>query len=246
MSVPRRFSGVARLYGEAAYYKFQSSHVCVVGLGGVGSWVVEALVRSGIGEITMIDMDHVAESNVNRQLPALSSTLGRSKIEVLRERLLDISPQCKIHLIDNFVDKENAAALISKDYDIVADCIDVFRIKAAMIAMCRDRGQAIVTVGGAGGQIDPTQIQVSDLYVTAHDKLLSQTRRLLRREYGFPRNLKKKFGISCVWSKEITTDTGGDEVCESSLNCAGFGSSMAVTTTFAMATAAQVLKELGN
>lgn len=241
----RRFGGISRLYGTDALNKFQNAHICVVGVGGVGSWLVEALARTGVGAMTLIDMDHVAESNINRQLPALGSTLGASKIQVLKERCMDINPACGVDLIDEFVDLENLPKLITDDFDLVADCIDSFRVKAALIAHCRKRKQPIITIGGAGGQIDPTRITVSDLYKTEQDALLAKTRRTLRRDYGFSSNPKRRFDVPCVWSDEpLRQNESCDTQQDSSLNCAGFGSCMPVTATFAMAAAAKILKIL--
>ena len=193
----RRFGGVQRLYGKTALQNFQQAHVLVIGVGGVGSWVAEALARNAIAKITLVDMDVVAESNINRQLPALSSTLGRNKIDVMAERIKDINPECEIITIDDFVTKENIEDIISSDtsnnIDFVVDCIDNSRVKAAMISWCKRQKIKIITLGGAGGQTNPNLIQVSDLSKTVHDPLLSKTRKLLRQDYGFTKNIKRRF-----------------------------------------------------
>ncbi len=247
----RRFGGIARLYGENALEGFARSHVCVIGIGGVGSWAVESLARSGIGGITLIDMDHVAESNINRQLPAMTDTLGRAKIEVMAERIASINPQTEINLLDDFITKENVTDTITGDHDFVIDCIDSFRVKSALIAHCRQNRIKIVTVGGAGGQSDPTRIRHTDLARTEQDPLLAKTRRQLRQNYRFPRNPKRSFGIPAVWSDEplrYFSDASGtcEGAANSSLNCGGFGSCAPVTAGFGMAAAAWVLRRLAE
>ena len=246
MDYQRRFGGIARLYGAGSLEALASARVCVVGVGGVGSWAVEALARSAVGHICMIDMDHVAESNINRQLPAVESELGRSKVEVLRERIAAINPGCHVATVEDFVTPDNLDTLIPADSHWVLDCIDSFRVKAALIAFCRRRKQAVITVGGAGGQRDPSRVRVSDLRKTEQDPLLARTRRLLRQSYGFPQNPKRRFDVPCVWSDE--PQAAPVEVCdkpiEGSLNCAGYGACMPVTATFGMSAAAYVIDRL--
>ena len=251
----RRFGGTRRVYGPAAK-RFAAAHVCVIGVGGVGSWAVEALARSGIGALTLVDLDHVAESNINRQLHALDSTLGRSKTDVLAERVEDINPVCRVECVEAFVTPENTAELLSRGYDHVIDCIDNFRAKAALIAHCRRNRLGLVTIGGAGGQVDPTRIRVSDLARSAQDPLLARVRKLLRQDYGFSRNPRRRFDVPCVWSDEPmvfpSADGGvclqrpaGTEVRD--LSCAGgIGSAMTVTATFALVAVSHVLKRLGR
>lgn len=250
----RRFGGVARTYGEAKLAKFMQSHVCIIGTGGVGSWAVEALARSGVGRLTLIDLDNVTESNINRQLPALSSTIGMPKIEVLRQRINDIHPVCQVTLIEDFVDTENLAELISADYDFVIDCIDNFRVKSALIAHCRRQKIRIITLGGAGGQCDPTKIRLTDLARSQHDPLLSRVRKQLRQEYGFSRNPKRRFEVASVWSEEqmVFPDIAGgvtrnkpDAAPAEGLSCAGgIGSMMTVTAGFALFAVSYVLGKL--
>jgi tRNA threonylcarbamoyladenosine dehydratase len=246
----RRFGGIARLYGAPALGRFLDAHVAVIGVGGVGSWAVEALARSAIGALTLIDLDHVAESNINRQLPALDATLGRAKVQVLAERIREIHPQCRVHAIEAFVEVGNLEALIPDHLDFVIDCIDNYRVKAALIAHCRRRKMRLVTAGAAGGRSDPTRIRVGDLSRTEQDPLLSKTRKLLRREYGFPVNLQRRFEVPCVWSDEqavFPAAAGG--VCAqrgAGLNCGGFGSAMPVTAGFGLAAAALVLRKLAD
>jgi len=252
----RRFGGISRLYGARAIETFRNAHVWVLGIGGVGSWAAEALARSAIGRITLIDPDHVAESNINRQLPALDSTLGRAKVQVMAERIRQINPHCSVYGIEEFVTVDNLAALVTPDLDFVIDCIDGFRTKAHLIAHCRRNRIRIVTVGGAGGQTDPTRIRVTDLSRTEHDALFSKTRRLLRTDYGFPKNLKRRFDVPCVYSEEnpvfpaadgCVSPARPDHLSLGGLTCAGgLGSAMPVTASFGLVAAAFVLKKLAT
>ena len=246
MDLERRFGGVGRLYGDSALAVLAATRVCVVGVGGVGSWAVEALARSAVGHITLIDMDHVAESNINRQLPATEPELGRAKVEVLRERVGMINPECRVETIEDFVTVDNPALLIAGDHDWVLDCIDSFRVKAALIAFCRRRRQSVITVGGAGGQRDATRVRVSDLRKTEQDPLLARTRKLLRQDYGFPSNPKRRFGVPCVWSDEPQAAPAGacESTPEGSLNCAGFGACMPVTASFGLVAAGYVIDKI--
>jgi tRNA A37 threonylcarbamoyladenosine dehydratase len=248
LDLKRRFGGIARLYGDDGLDRLAAASVCVVGVGGVGSWAVEALARSAVGRLTLIDMDHVAESNINRQLPALQSEIGRAKITVLADRIGQINPTCSVCEIDDFVTAENAAELIAAEHDWVLDCIDSFRVKAALIALCRRRKQAVITVGAAGGQRDPTRITIGDLRRTEQDPLLARTRKLLRQSYGFPANPKRRFGVPCVWSDEPQQAPRGQCAADTagSLNCAGYGACMPVTATFGLAAAAHVVQQISS
>ncbi len=250
----RRFGGVARLYGHAALERFQAAHVCVVGIGGVGSWAVEALARSAIGRLTLIDLDMIAESNVNRQLHALSGDFGKAKVSAMAERVAAINPSCQITLIEDFVTPDNLAHMLNAGFDYVVDAIDQVRTKAAMIAWSQQQGVPLITAGGAGGQIDPTRIAVADLAHTLQDPLLAKVRSLLRKEYGFTREAKKKFGVSAVFSSEPLRYPDYREsgtTCEpphrlEGLNCAGFGSSVCITAAFGFFAAGEVLKHLAT
>lgn len=249
MDKKRRFGGVERLYDPDVLNRLDKAHVCVIGVGGVGSWAVEALARSGIGEITLIDMDHVAESNINRQLPALEDTLGQSKIAVMRERLALINPECRCNLVDDFITRDNIQDLIDANMDWVLDCIDSFRVKSALIYHCRRNKIPVITTGGAGGKLDPGKIQVSDLSRTEQDALLAKTRRDLRQNFGFPANPKRRFGIPAVWSSEPARHGAHEPVhCEpgNKLNCGGYGSLMPVTASVGLFAAAFVLNEIGS
>jgi len=243
----RRFSGISKLYGKEGFSQISQAHICVIGVGGVGSWVAEALFRSGIGKVTLIDMDHVAESNTNRQLQALEPNFGKSKVAVLKEHGLQINPNLNINAIEDFVTRETVEQYLNSEMTYVIDCIDSFRSKAAIINYCNSHKIKIITVGGTGGQIAPEKIRCTDLYKTEQDRLLAQTRRLLRTDYGFTQNPKRKFGVKSVWSietpKEVLAECG---TADSSLNCSGFGSAMTITASVAMLVVAEVLKSLGN
>ncbi|HXK55220.1 MAG: tRNA cyclic N6-threonylcarbamoyladenosine(37) synthase TcdA [Gammaproteobacteria bacterium] len=250
----RRFGGIARLYGEEGLARLSQAHVCVVGIGGVGSWAAEALARSAVGEVTLIDLDHVTESNVNRQIHALDGEFGRPKVDAMARRLRAINPVCQVHPVEEFVEQNNLDLLIDGRLDYVVDCIDTYRTKAALIAHCRRRRIPVITVGGAGGQVDPLKITVADLSRSEQDPLLSKTRKLLRREYAFSRNPKRRFSVPCVYSCEQQRQPEGEgrEVCggESAgigitgLNCAGYGSSVAVTATFGLVAVSHVLSRI--
>lgn len=242
----RRFGGLNRLYGETALGRLARAHVCVIGIGGVGSWAVEALARSGVGRLTLIDMDHIAESNLNRQIHALEATLGQAKVVAMAARIAQINPACEVACVDDFITLANVAECVPAEA-LVLDAIDQLGPKAALIAQCRAREQWLVTTGGAGGRRDPTRVRVADLAAVQRDPLAASLRTRLRREYGFPRGGAGDFGCLCVYSDEpmvaapttvCAADDGG------ALNCAGYGSSMAVTAAFGCAAAAQVLDRI--
>jgi tRNA A37 threonylcarbamoyladenosine dehydratase len=254
----RRFGGIGRLYGERALERFKTAHVCVIGVGGVGSWIVEALARSAVGHLTLIDLDNVAESNINRQIQALTDTIGQPKIEALRDRIAQINPFCKVTLVEDFIDPDNIVQMIdgkgpgAARFDYVVDAIDSVKAKAALIAYCREHALPMITSGGAGGQIDPTKIEVRDLGRTEQEPLLKKVRKLLRAQYGFSRGEKQKYGIDAVFSMEPLRYPESEEAaCEigssiTGLNCAGFGSSMVVTASFGMIAAAHILRKLAE
>lgn len=249
----RRFGGIGRLYGAAALGRFRTAHVCVIGVGGVGSWIVEALARSAIGQITMIDLDNLAESNINRQIHALTDTIGQAKVTALAYRIAQINPFCRVNQIEDFIDADNLDVMIgAHDYDFIVDAIDNVRAKTALIAYCRDHRRKLVTLGGAGGQVDPTRIEVRDLCRTEQEPLLAKVRKRLRSEHGFPRGTKNKFGVDAVFSTEPLRlpegsedrAVGQDGAGVSGLNCAGYGSAVVVTAAFGLVAAAQVLNRL--
>jgi tRNA A37 threonylcarbamoyladenosine dehydratase len=243
----RRFGGVQRLYGAVAARQFQAAHVGVVGVGGVGSWVVEALARNRIGRITLIDLDMVAESNTNRQIQALEGAYGKAKVEVMAERIQAINPECRVHCIEDFVTQENVERLLTQDFSILIDAIDQSRVKAAMIAHCKRQDMPIISVGAAGGQIDPTRIRRADLAQTTQDPLLARVRSQLRREYAFPK-APKKFGVLAIYSDEALRYPAQacDQNAPQGLSCAGFGSSVCVTASMGLAACAAALEILGG
>ncbi|MBU1364438.1 MAG: tRNA threonylcarbamoyladenosine dehydratase [Gammaproteobacteria bacterium] len=243
----RRFGGVTRLYGVEGAERLRSANVCVVGIGGVGSWSVEALARTGVGQITVVDLDMVAESNTNRQIHALGEIYGKSKVDAISERVLAINPDCKISTVEDFVTPENVKSVLNHDYSVVIDAIDQVRAKAAMLSFCHRINIPIVVAGAAGGKIDPTRISTADLSRTIQDPLLAKVRSILRREYGFPRDPKKKFNVSAVFSTEQLRYPDSSTACNTEkgsmgLNCTGFGSSVCVTAVFGMVAAAEAVK----
>jgi len=247
----RRFGGIARLYGERALERFRAAHVCVIGVGGVGSWIVEALARSAVGRLTLIDLDNVAESNINRQIQALSNTVGMAKIDALRQRIALINPYCEVELVEDFIDAENIPQMIGVEkFDYVIDAIDSAKAKAALIAYCSQHAIPLITIGGAGGQTDPTKVEIRDLARTEQEPLLKRVRKLLRAHYGFAKGEKHKYHIDAVFSMEPQRMPDAGDACAidsvTGLNCAGFGSSMVVTATFGMVAAGHLLRKLAD
>ncbi len=243
----RRFGGLERLYGATSADKMRRSHVVVVGLGGVGSWAAEALGRSGIERITLIDMDHVAESNINRQIQALSNTVGLAKIEAMAQRIALINPHCQVQGIDDFVSPDNWAQLVPQDVDGVIDACDQVLAKTAMAQWAREAGKCFITVGAAGGKRIAHLVTVGDLSGCTHDPLLAKVRYRLRRYHGAARE-PNKMQINCVFSPEavLAAQTTTQEQTDNSLNCHGYGSSVAVTASFGMCAAAWVLNQLSK
>jgi len=258
-----RFGGIARLYGQCNAKILQNSHFCVVGIGGVGSWVAEALVRNGVGQITLIDLDDICISNINRQIHALTNTIGISKVDVMYERIIQINPDCQVNVIEDFVTADNLKELMTQSYDYVIDAIDAVDIKVRLIAFCKRNKTPIITIGGAGGQVDPSQIVISDLSKTYQDPLLAKVKNQLRREFNFPKAdlakaSKRKFSIDAVFSTEqlrYPDATGG--VCLAKpdpnnrgdtamrLDCSGgFGATTHVTATFAFFAVSRAIEKL--
>lgn len=241
----RRFAGVARLYGEAAFARLQAAKVLVVGIGGVGSWAAEALARSGVGQIALIDLDHIAESNTNRQIHALGDSYGKAKVLAMAERITAINPACTVQSIEAFVDAENAGSLAA-GHDLVLDCIDQVRSKAALVAFCRAQGIGVITCGAAGGRVDPTRLRADDLARAQGDPLLAKLRHRLRRHYGFAHEVSgrvRKFGVPAVYSDEPIR---APQNCSpaAGLACAGYGSTVTVTGAMGFAAAALALQHL--
>lgn len=243
----RRFGGISRLYGKTASEKLHHAHVCVVGVGGVGSWAVEALARSGVGKLTLIDLDNVATSNVNRQLHALTSQFGKAKVSAMHERIMEINPHCQVQEIEDFVSESNIADYFAQGFDFVIDAIDQVRVKAAMADYFIKNKQAFIVSGGAGGQRNLALIRTADLSQTTHDPLLANLRYTLRKRYGFPRDTQKKMRVPCVFSTE-SVQAPRDAVCDTTslqgLSCAGYGASMLVTATFGLYCATAAIEHI--
>jgi tRNA A37 threonylcarbamoyladenosine dehydratase len=255
-----RFGGIARLYGQNGLSRLKNSHILVVGLGGVGSWVVEALTRSGIGHLTIVDLDEVCITNTNRQLCATSETIGKSKAQTLKNRAQLVNPEINITTIENFFTEKSYEEILKTKYDYVLDCIDSLDNKCLLISESIKRNYPILTMGGAAGKIDPSEVKMTDLAFSINDSLLQRVRKKLRRDYGFKRNpgqtlkSRKKMGVHCVYSPEDqrfptsdgqiscnlpSSNTNLKMDCES-----GLGSSLMVTGTFAYLGSAFVVNEL--
>ena len=241
----RRFGALDRLYGVAAAQKIRAAHVVVVGIGGVGSWSAEALARSGVGRLTLIDLDHVAESNINRQVHALQTTLGQAKVQAMRERIALIHPGCAVTCIEEFVDSDNWPALLPAQADAVIDACDQVSAKTAMAAWAMRNATIFVAVGAAGGKRLAHQVDIDDIARCTHDPLLAQVRNRLRKEHGAPRE-GRKMGVACVFSREPVTPV--DPSCgvesDGSLNCHGYGSMVSVTATFGQCAAGWVINAI--
>ena len=251
----RRFQGTKTLYGHDAFDRFAGAHVYVIGVGGVGSWVAEGLARTGVGTITLIDMDVLVASNVNRQLPALDETFGQSKIEAMGERLTQINPKLTLHLIDDFLTPDNIASLLPNKAEarqsvekgrpvVILDCVDDMSAKLAIALHCRFNKLKLVCAGGAGGKIDPKRITVSDLKDCYQDPLLARLRSKLRHEKGINSQLKEKFGIRCVYSTEPPIV---DKSCQTGgLHCGGYGSAVTITSIVGMMMVSEALQLIGK
>ncbi len=253
-----RFGGIARLYGVNGASLLEKAHFCVIGIGGVGSWAAESLARTGVGTITLIDLDDICTTNINRQIHALSQTIGESKVDVMAERIRDINPDCQVNVIEDFVTFDNLQELLTKSFDYVIDAIDSVKIKTAIIAHCKRNKIPLVTIGGAGGQTDPSKIQLCDLSQTYQDPLLAKVKNQLRREFNFPKadakkSSKRKFSIDAVFSTEqlVYPDPEGN-VCHAKqaqdggvrLDCSsGFGAVTHVTASFAFFATARAIKK---
>jgi len=250
------FGGIQRLYSGQGVGKLQQSSVTVIGIGGVGSWVAEALARTAIGHIILIDLDDICVTNTNRQIHAKSDTVGKLKVEIMAERIKSINPHCKVTQVIDFINKENLSKYLSNDTDYVVDAIDNAKVKAAIIHYCKRNKIKIISIGGAGGQIDPLKISVSDLSRTWQDPLSAKVRNELRRNYNFSKNPKRRFGVECVYSTEqlLYPDSEGNISYQkklgntsSRLDCSqGLGASVVVTSTFGMIAASKVINWLVN
>ena len=243
----RRFGGLDRLYGSAPAARIRAAHVAVVGVGGVGSWAVEALARSGVGQLTLIDLDHISESNINRQIHALDSTLGQAKVVAMRERIAQINPECSVTCVEDFVEPENWPQLLPAHVDAVIDACDQVSAKVAMAAWALQQRTVFVTVGAAGGKQLAHKVEIEDLASATHDPLLALLRQRLRKLHGAHRE-GKKIGIDCVFSHEAVAPPDPSSAVEGdgSLNCHGYGSVVSVTATFGQCAAGWVLHRLAQ
>lgn len=251
-----RFNGFRQLVGASAFARISRASVCIVGLGGVGSWVVEALARSGVGALTLVDLDEVCVTNINRQLHALSSTVGRSKAQVLAERVLEINPESRVSVISKFFTERSADEILQGPFELVIDTIDSVDQKVVLIAECVRRAIPLVTVGSAGNRLSPRLAQVHDLSKTIHDPMLQIVRKRLRQDHSFPRSERTKFSIPCVYAPLQRGPTGEGDRCEhegfgasagkrGGSNCnAGLGSAVFVTGSLGFLAAAEAVRFL--
>lgn len=252
VDVIRRFSGVRRLYGEQGLANLQQAHVLVIGIGGVGSWAVEALARNAVGKLTLVDLDNIAESNMNRQIHALEENLGKAKVTAMRERIAAINPQCEVIEVEDFVKPDNLAQVLKGLPDIVVDCMDDTKTKIALAAYCKQHKLPLVMVGSAGGKLDATRLRLADLSQVQGDRMLAKVRNQLRRDHAFPKASDHKksasFGIMAVYSDEPVERP--EAACDASqtgltgLNCAGYGSSICVTASAGFIAAQQAIQHL--
>jgi tRNA A37 threonylcarbamoyladenosine dehydratase len=250
-----RFGGIARLYGQNGLEKLRAAHVCVIDLGGVGTWAAEALARSGVGALTLVDLDEVCVTNINRQLPALTATVGRAKVEVMAERIRAINPDCRVTAEQTFFNEQTAAGLLAPKLDFVLDAIDDVTNKVLLLVRCREKNLPVITSGGAGGRRELTAVRLGDLSQASHDKLLAEVRRRLRQEHGFPAG-QSAMNVPCVYSVERTVFPQPDgSVCEmrsaaedgARLNCnGGLGSATFVTGAFGFAAAGFVVRKIAE
>lgn len=264
----RRFGGMGRLFGPHALEHLKHAHVMVVGLGGVGSWAAEALARSAVGVLTLVDMDHVAESNINRQVHALSQTLGQSKIGAMSDRIAQIHPDCRVHQVDDFLSPDNVSELIQPSVSVVLDCTDQVKAKVAMVVHCRLLGVPLLVSGGAGGKTQSLALKMGDLSESTHDALLARMRNILRRDHGYPRPVKAngtgksagkvpKMGVRVLWVDQPTRLPDAWQVQDGpeglateastgaalqGLSCAGYGSAVTVTASMGLAAASHAIE----
>jgi tRNA A37 threonylcarbamoyladenosine dehydratase len=240
----RRFAGLRRLYGDAAYRRIRSARIAIVGVGGVGSWAAEALARSGVGSLTLIDLDHVSESNINRQVQASGATIGQAKVLALAERIRDIHPGCRVVCVEEFVDGDNWPALLPGPVDVLIDACDQVHAKAVLASWALRSATPSVVVGAAGGKRRPHEVQVADLGAVTHDRLLAALRYRLRKTHGAART--GSMGLRSVFSREAVVEPDAmcdtDDASDGSLNCHGYGSSVGVTATFGMVAASLALE----
>lgn len=265
MDLQRRFGGLERLYGDSALARFAQAHVLVAGIGGVGSWCAEALARSGISHLSLVDLDHVAESNINRQVHALTSTIGQSKIAAMASRIAEINPDCAVNLVDDFIEPDNTAQYLAAatDYSnkyglktVVIDCTDQISAKIAMLLHARQMQLPILVCGGAGGKTDPLSLRQGDLSMATHDALLNKMRQLLRKQHGFPkgdpkskqaRKRRPAMQVNCLWFEQnaiLPAAWQQQTAAPQGLSCAGYGSSVTITATMGLAAASWAINQV--
>ena len=247
MTTDRRFAGLARLYGVLGAQRIAAAHVAVIGIGGVGSWAAEALARSGVGHLTLVDLDHVAESNINRQIHAVEASLGQAKVLAMRDRILSFNPACQVTCIEEFVEPDNWPTLLPQGVTAVIDACDQVKAKTAMAVWARNTRTLFISVGAAGGKRQAHLVDIDDLTHTTHDPLLAQLRYRLRKEHDAPRQ-GRKIGVACVFSREAVK--APDASCavegDGTLNCHGYGSVVSVTATFGQCAAGWILDRLAG
>ncbi|ABD69819.1 UBA/THIF-type NAD/FAD binding protein [Rhodoferax ferrireducens T118] len=247
MTTDRRFTGLARLYGVLGAQRIAAAHVAVIGIGGVGSWAAEALARSGVGHLTLVDLDHVAESNINRQIHAVEASLGQAKVLAMRDRILSFNPACQVTCIEEFVEPGNWPTLLPQGVTAVIDACDQVKAKTAMAVWARNTRTLFISVGAAGGKRQAHLVDIDDLTHTTHDPLLAQLRYRLRKEHDAPRQ-GRKIGVACVFSREAVK--APDASCavegDGTLNCHGYGSVVSVTATFGQCAAGWILDRLAG
>jgi tRNA A37 threonylcarbamoyladenosine dehydratase len=249
-----RFGGIGRLFGTRGLEKIRRSNVMIIGIGGVGSWAAEALARTGLGAMTLVDLDDVCVTNINRQILAISSTVGKFKVDVMKDRVQEINPYCEIKTKQCFFNPKNLESIFDQKFDFVIDACDDFTNKCILIDYCRSNGIPLVVMGGAGGKIDPSQIEVTDMSTSSNDRLLARLRKKLRQDFSFPLENEGKFGIWAVWSRERAVYPTADGCLTykppgfaKNMDCEeGFGSASFVTGAFAFAAVSLVLKELNK
>lgn len=255
LNAERRFGGLNRLYGEGSIDRLQAAHIMIAGIGGVGSWCVEALARSGVGQLTLIDLDHVSESNINRQLPALSSTLGQAKVQAMRTRIAEINPDCVVNVVDDFIGPDNVSQLLAVRPDVLIDCTDQAEAKIAMILEAKRTKTKVFICGAAGGKTNALALKRGDLSLSTHDALLAKIRNKLRKEYGFAKVQPKqnqrpartpKMGVDVFWVEQnalLPSAWQADSLAQTpqGLSCAGYGSIVTVTAPMGFAAAQAAL-----
>lgn len=247
VSADRRFGGLARLYGVVGAQRIRAAHVAVIGIGGVGSWAAEALARSGVGRLTLVDLDHVTESNINRQIQAVDATLGQAKVLAMRDRILSFNPECSVSCIEEFVDSTNWPVVLPEGVNAVIDACDQVKAKTTMSAWARNTRAIFISVGAAGGKRHAHLVDIDDLARVTHDPLLAQVRYRLRKEHEAPRE-RKGIDVACVFSRETVKPPGvsSNAASDGSLNCHGYGSVVSVTATFGQCAAGWILDQVAD